>query len=66
MFVQISDLEILLSFTNLPPICFFVHIFECPCLYATQYKSLLPEYIKVMEQFKTVEKEIVRQFLLFT
>lgn len=60
--MHVSDLDILLSFTNLPPLCFITHILECPCLYATQFKNKLPDYIKVMEQFKTIEKEIVRQF----
>lgn len=57
------DLEILHSFTNLPRICFFTHILECPCLYSIKYKDKLPDYIKVMKQFQEVEKEIVSLFL---
>ncbi|KAE9542790.1 hypothetical protein AGLY_002701 [Aphis glycines] len=53
------NLEILLKFTNLPTICFFTHIVECPCLYAIQYKDKLSDYIKVMKQFQEVEKELI-------
>lgn len=53
------SLEILLKFTNLPTICFFTHIVECPCLYAIQYKDKLSDYIKVMKQFQEVEKELI-------
>ncbi|CAI6350811.1 unnamed protein product [Macrosiphum euphorbiae] len=53
------NLEILLNFTNLPRICFFTHILECPCLYSIQYKHKLSDYIKVMKQFQEVEKELV-------
>jgi len=63
LFMCFIDLEILLNFTNLPRICFFTHILECPCLYSMQYKHKLPDYIKVMKQFQEVEKEIVRLFL---
>uniref|UniRef100_A0A2S2PTN2 Phospholipase B1, membrane-associated n=1 Tax=Schizaphis graminum TaxID=13262 RepID=A0A2S2PTN2_SCHGA len=53
------NLEVLLNFTNLPRICFFTHILECPCLFSTQYKHKLSDYIKVMRQFQEVEKEIM-------
>lgn len=58
--MRVSDLDILLNFTNLPPLCFITHLLECPCLYATQFKNKLPDYIKVMEHFIRVENEIVR------
>ncbi|KAL4118890.1 hypothetical protein QTP88_011772 [Uroleucon formosanum] len=53
------SLEILLKFTNLPKICFWTHILECPCLYAMQYRHKLSDYIKVMKEFQEVEKELV-------
>uniref|UniRef100_A0A2S2QCE3 Phospholipase B1, membrane-associated n=1 Tax=Sipha flava TaxID=143950 RepID=A0A2S2QCE3_9HEMI len=53
------NLKILLEFNNLPPICSLTHIVECPCLYATQYKDKLPEFIKLMTRFQEIEKEIV-------
>ncbi|XP_022166429.1 phospholipase B1, membrane-associated-like isoform X2 [Myzus persicae] len=58
-FILSPNLEILLSFTNLPWICFFTHILECPCLYSTQHQDKLSDYIKVMKQFQEVEKEIM-------
>ncbi|VVC30184.1 Hypothetical protein CINCED_3A016076 [Cinara cedri] len=53
------NLEIIVNFTNLPPICILINIMECPCLFATQYKHRLSDYIDVMNKFQDVEKEIV-------
>lgn len=65
-FCFVSDLDILLSFTNLPPLCSLIHIIECPCLYATQYKHKLQDYIKTMNEFQEVEKRIVRKFFIYS
>lgn len=56
----VSGLQVLVEVSNVPPICSLTHILECPCLFATQYKKRLPDYFNVMEQFKKVEREIVR------
>ncbi|VVC30183.1 Hypothetical protein CINCED_3A001765 [Cinara cedri] len=53
------NLEFELNLNNLPPICFLTQIMECPCLFATQYKRYLPDYIEVMKSYQKVEKEIV-------
>lgn len=59
--MPILDLDVIMKiYNNLPTVCHRTLVFECPCLFAKQYEHRWSDYIKVMEQFQQVEKEIVR------
>lgn len=53
------DLKLLLDFKGVPSRCNFLHLFECPCLYALQYKHRLKEFFQVMSDWQRAEEEVV-------
>lgn len=64
MYLFLLELDdILFNMKNTPSMIFVIRILQCPCLYATQYRHQLPKYTKLIEQFRSVEKEVVRIFM---
>lgn len=64
MYLFLLELDdILFNMKNTPSMIFFTRIMECPCFYAMQYRHQLPKYTKLIEEFRSVEKEVVRIFM---
>lgn len=64
MYLFLLELDdILFNMKNTPSMIYFTRIIECPCLCAMQYRHKLPKYTKFIEQFRSVEKEVVRIFM---
>lgn len=44
-----------------PTDCITTHVIECPCFYASRFKSNRKRYFKIMKKWQNLEKEIINR-----
>lgn len=52
-------MKVLLNLKGTPNECIPVHVFECPCMFATRFRSQRKKYLKIQEKWKQRQFHVV-------
>jgi hypothetical protein len=53
--------KVLLDFVGKPDECVTVHLLECPCMFASQFRSQRKRFLKIMRKWHDVQNEVVNR-----